>query len=48
VDVQSAAAPALATLDPDREPPLVTAALVAGLGVPGALVELSAVAAVVR
>lgn len=29
-------------------PPLVTAALVAGLGVPGALIELSAVAAVVR
>lgn len=30
------------------EPPLVTAARVAGLGVPGALVEISAVAAVVR
>ncbi|WP_395244619.1 RidA family protein [Agromyces sp. MMS24-K17] len=30
------------------EPPLVTAALVAGLGVPGALVEIAAVAAVVR
>lgn len=30
------------------EPPLVTAALVAGLGVPGALVEISAVAAVMR
>ncbi|PSS45062.1 RidA family protein [Arthrobacter woluwensis] len=29
-------------------PPLVTAALVAGLGVPGALIEVSAVAAVVR
>ncbi len=29
-------------------PPLVTAARVAGLGVPGALVEISAVAAVVR
>lgn len=29
-------------------PPLVTAARVAGLGVPGALVELSAVAAVMR
>ncbi len=28
-------------------PPLVTAALVAGLGVPGALIEVSAVAAVV-
>ncbi|MCF3141135.1 RidA family protein [Paenarthrobacter sp. AR 02] len=30
-----------------KEPPLVTAAFVAGLGVPGALVEISAVAAVV-
>ncbi len=30
------------------EPPLVTAAIVAGLGVPGALVEIAAVAAVVR
>jgi enamine deaminase RidA (YjgF/YER057c/UK114 family) len=30
------------------EPPLVTAARVAGLGVPGALVEISAVAAVLR
>ncbi len=29
-------------------PPLVTAALVEGLGVPGALIEVSAVAAVVR
>jgi enamine deaminase RidA (YjgF/YER057c/UK114 family) len=29
-------------------PPLVTAALVAGLGVPGALIEVSAVAAVLR
>lgn len=30
------------------EPPLVTAAMVAGLGVPGALIEISAVAAVLR
>lgn len=30
------------------EPPLVTAARVAGLGVPGALVEIGAVAAVMR
>lgn len=29
-------------------PPLVTAALVAGLGVPGALIEVSAIAAVMR
>ena len=41
----AAAAPALAT---EGDPPLVDAALVAGLGVPGALVEVSAVAAVVR
>lgn len=30
------------------EPPLVTAARVAGLGVPGALVEIAAIAAVIR
>ena len=29
-------------------PPLVTAALVAGLGIPGALIEVSAVAAIIR
>jgi enamine deaminase RidA (YjgF/YER057c/UK114 family) len=40
-----AVAPALAR---EGAPPLVTAALVAGLGVPGALIEVSAVAAVVR
>jgi enamine deaminase RidA (YjgF/YER057c/UK114 family) len=38
-----AIAPRLATEGP---PPLVTAALVAGLGVPGALIEVSAIAAV--
>jgi enamine deaminase RidA (YjgF/YER057c/UK114 family) len=38
-----AIAPRLATGGP---PPLVTAALVAGLGVPGALIEVSAIAAV--
>lgn len=32
----------------DSAPPLVTVALVAGLGVPGALIEVSAIAAVVR
>ncbi len=45
VDVQSAyaaAAPALATA---KTPPLVSALLVSRLGVPGALVEVSAVAA---
>ena len=31
-----------------NEPPLVTSARVAGLGVPGALVEIGAIAAVVR
>lgn len=40
-----AVAPALAR---EGAPPLVTAARVAGLGVPGALIEVSAVAAVVR
>lgn len=40
-----AIAPRLAT---GGAPPLVTAARVAGLGVPGALIEVSAVAAVVR
>jgi enamine deaminase RidA (YjgF/YER057c/UK114 family) len=38
-----AIAPRLAT---SGAPPLVTAALVAGLGVPGALIEVSAIAAV--
>jgi hypothetical protein len=36
------------TLARDGAPPLVTAARVAGLGVPGALIEVSAVAAVIR
>ncbi|MET3963779.1 enamine deaminase RidA (YjgF/YER057c/UK114 family) [Marmoricola sp. OAE513] len=40
-----AIAPRLAT---GGAPPLVTAAKVAGLGVPGALIEISAIAAVVR
>ena len=40
-----AIAPRLAT---GGSPPLVTAARVAGLGVPGALIEVSAVAAVLR
>lgn len=39
-----AVAPKLAR---DGAPPLITAALVAGLGVPGALIEVSAIAAVV-
>lgn len=36
------------TLAREGAPPLVTAARVAGLGVPGALIEVSAVAAVLR
>ncbi|MFZ2623646.1 MAG: RidA family protein [Propionibacterium sp.] len=44
----SAAYGAIATALVSEEPPLVTAARVAGLGVPGALVEISAVAAVER
>jgi len=45
VDVQAAYAAAAATLGPTKTPPLVSAAIVSGLGVPGALVEVSAVAA---
>lgn len=43
VAAYGAASDSLAGLDP---PPLVTAAMVAGLGVPGALVEVGAIAAV--
>jgi enamine deaminase RidA (YjgF/YER057c/UK114 family) len=45
VDVQAAYAAAAATLASARTPPLVSAAIVAGLGVPGAMVEVSAIAA---
>lgn len=45
-DLAGCYAEAAAVLDPDRDPPLITVARVAGLAVPGALVELSAVAAV--
>ena len=45
VDVQAAYAAAAATLSSAKVPPLVSAAMVSGLGVPGALVEVSAVAA---
>lgn len=44
-DVQAAYAAAAETLGSVETPPLVSAALVAALGVPGALVEVSAVAA---
>jgi enamine deaminase RidA (YjgF/YER057c/UK114 family) len=46
VDLRAAYGVAAADFDADREPPLVTGAMVAGLGVPGALIELSAIAAV--
>lgn len=48
VDVGAAYAAAAPSLAREGAPPLVTAAVVAGLAVPGALVEASAVAAVVR
>jgi len=48
VDVQAAYAAAVPALAAANPPPLVSALLVAGLGVPGALVEVSAVAAVVN
>jgi enamine deaminase RidA (YjgF/YER057c/UK114 family) len=46
VDLRAAYGVAARDFDADREPPLVTAAMVAGLAVPGALIELSAIAAV--
>jgi enamine deaminase RidA (YjgF/YER057c/UK114 family) len=45
VDAQAAYAAAAATLDSAKAPPLVSAAIVSGLGVPGAMVEVSAIAA---
>ena len=45
VDVQAAYAAAGPALSAATPPPLVTAALVSALGVPGALVEVSAIAA---
>ncbi|KJL46769.1 putative aminoacrylate peracid reductase RutC [Microbacterium hydrocarbonoxydans] len=47
-DLRAAYGAVASTLARDGAPPLVTAAIVAGLGVPGALIEVSAVAAVVR
>lgn len=47
VDIEAAYG-AIASEFTSEEPALVTAAMVAGLGVPGALVEIGAVAAVVR
>ncbi|WP_125774976.1 RidA family protein [Antribacter gilvus] len=48
VDINAAYGAAAAALAAAPKPPLVTAAVVRGLGVPGALVEVSALAAVVR
>ncbi len=48
VDVAAAYGAAAGALAAVAEPPLVSAAIVAALGVPGALVEVSAVAAVIR
>jgi enamine deaminase RidA (YjgF/YER057c/UK114 family) len=45
VDVQAAYAAAATTLGSAKAPPLVSAAIVSRLGVPGAMVEVSAVAA---
>jgi enamine deaminase RidA (YjgF/YER057c/UK114 family) len=48
VDLRAAYGVAAGAFDADREPPLVTGAMVSGLGVPGALIELSAMAAVAQ
>lgn len=47
-DLRTAYGAVASTLAREGAPPLVTAAIVAGLGVPGALIEVAAVAAVVR
>jgi enamine deaminase RidA (YjgF/YER057c/UK114 family) len=47
-DLGNAYGEAAATLGDDPEPPLVTAAIVPWLGVPGALVEVAAIAALFR
>ncbi|PCE14869.1 hypothetical protein AUC47_01615 [Microbacterium sp. SZ1] len=47
-DLRAAYGAVAATLARDGAPPLVSAALVAGLAVPGAVIEVSAIAAVMR
>jgi len=47
-DLRAAYGAVASRLARDGEPPLVTAAIVSALGVPGALIEIRAVAAVVR
>jgi len=46
-DLKAAYGAVASRLGRNGPPPLVTAALVAGLGVPGALIEVSAVAAII-
>lgn len=48
IDLTAGYAVAARALDPDFDPPLIAAAMVPSLAVPGALVELSAIAAVMR
>lgn len=48
IDLTAGYTVAAQSLDPHSDPPLITAAMVPALGVPGALVELAAVAAVQR
>lgn len=48
IDLNDGYAVAAKSIDPASDPPLISAAMVPALGVPGALVELSAIAAVVR
>ncbi|MBO0980579.1 RidA family protein [Microbacterium sp. SD291] len=47
-DLRAAYGAVASKLAREGAPPLVTTAIVAGLGVPGALIEVSAVAAVIR
>jgi enamine deaminase RidA (YjgF/YER057c/UK114 family) len=48
IDLTAGYQAAAAALPQDREPPLITVGIVSKLGVPAALLELSAIAAVVR
>jgi enamine deaminase RidA (YjgF/YER057c/UK114 family) len=48
VDLTAGYHAAAAVLPQDREPPLVAVAIVSKLGMPGVLLELSAIAAIVR
>jgi enamine deaminase RidA (YjgF/YER057c/UK114 family) len=48
IDLRAGYAAAAQALNPHGDPPLIAAAMVPSLAVPGALVELSAIAAVMR